>query len=248
VPARQFFHRLGRAGRARCRGNKREQADELLGLCVVLAVSLRIKICGITNPPDALAAVEAGADALGFVFHAPSPRSVGVPMAAGIIRRLPPFIAKVGVFVNAPEPLIRQAIAECGLDTLQFHGDESPAFCKQFAPLKVVKAFRIRDAASLRDLPGYETDAWLLDSYVPGLAGGTGEGFNWELACAAKEFGQPIILAGGLTPENVAQAVHEVWPYALDVSSGVEGAPGRKDAALMRSFVAAVRDTESARF
>jgi phosphoribosylanthranilate isomerase len=211
-------------------------------------VNLKIKICGITTLADALAAVEAGADELGFVFHEPSPRNVAPQAVAEIIRKLPPFIAKVGVFVNAPETLIRQVVAECGVDTLQFHGDESPGFCKQFAPVKVVKAFRIRNADSLRGLPAYVTDAWLLDSCVADAVGGTGEKFNWDLACAAKEHGQPIILAGGLTPENVAEAVHEVWPYGVDVSSGVESTPGRKDQQLVRDFISAVRGMENARF
>ncbi|MBU6401701.1 MAG: phosphoribosylanthranilate isomerase [Verrucomicrobia bacterium] len=214
----------------------------------LLPVNLKIKICGITNLSDALAAVDAGADALGFVFYEPSPRHVLARTAAGIIRRLPPLIAKVGVFVNAAESVVHQVVAECGLDTLQFHGEESPEFCRKFAPSKVIKAFRIRDADSLRALPAYETAAWLLDSYVPETVGGTGEKFNWDLACVAKEFGQPIILAGGLTPENVAEAVHEVWPYGVDVSSGVEATPGRKDAQLIRDFIGAVRGMENARF
>ncbi|MHB8520126.1 MAG: phosphoribosylanthranilate isomerase [Limisphaerales bacterium] len=209
---------------------------------------MKIKICGITNLTDALAAAEAGADALGFVFYQRSPRNVSRQTAAGIIRKLPPFLAKVGVFVNETETVIRQVVAECGVDTLQFHGDETPEFCKRFSPLKVVKAFRVQSVESLRALSAYETDAWLLDSCVPGTVGGTGQQFNWELACAAKEFGHPIILAGGLTPENVAEAVHEVWPYGVDVSSGVEAAPGKKDAQLIRDFIGAVRGMENARF
>ncbi len=204
----------------------------------------KVKICGITRLPDALAAVEAGADALGFMFYEGSKRNIAPAAAAQIIRALPPFIAKVGVFVNASAEAVRAVVAECGIDTLQFHGEETPEFCRQFAPLKVVKAFRIQNAASLQPLPDYAVDAWLLDSYVAGQRGGTGERFNWDLACAAKELGRPVILAGGLTPENVADAVHQVWPFGVDVSSGVESAPGQKDAELVRSFIRNVRGVE----
>jgi phosphoribosylanthranilate isomerase len=206
---------------------------------------VRVKICGITNLADANAAIEAGADALGFIFTESSPRHLPMEAASRIIRTLPPFVAKVGVFVNAPEETVREAVRVCGLDTLQFHGEESMEYCRQFSPLKVYKSFRIKDAASLRDLARYDTDAWLLDSWNAGKKGGTGETFNWELACQAKEAGRPIILAGGLSPENVAEAVHEVWPYAVDVSSGVEASVGHKDHDLLRAFVAAVRGMEN---
>lgn len=204
----------------------------------------KVKICGLTRLPDALAAVEAGADALGFMFFAGSKRNIAPAAAAQIIRALPPFVAKVGVFVNASAETVRATIAECGLDTLQFHGEETPEFCRQFAPLKVVKAFRIQNADSLKPLPEYAVDAWLLDSYVAGQRGGTGEKFNWDLAAQAKELGRPVILAGGLTPENVADAVQQVWPYGVDVSSGVESAPGQKDAGMVRRFVEIVREME----
>ncbi len=204
----------------------------------------KVKICGITRLADALAAVEAGADALGFMFYEGSKRNIAPAAAVQIIRALPPFIAKVGVFVNAPADVVRAVVVECGIDTLQFHGEETPEFCRQFAPLKVVKAFRIQSAESLKPLPDYAVDAWLLDSYVAGQRGGTGERFNWDLACEAKELGRPVILAGGLTPENVADAVHQVWPFGVDVSSGVESAPGLKDADLVRSFIKNVRGVE----
>lgn len=204
----------------------------------------KVKICGITRLSDALAAVEAGADALGFMFFAGSKRNIAPAAAAQIIRALPPFVAKVGVFVNASADTVRATVAECGLDTLQFHGEETPEFCRQFAPLKVVKAFRIQNADSLKPLPEYAVDAWLLDSYVAGQRGGTGEKFNWDLAAQAKELGRPVILAGGLTPENVADAVQQVWPYGVDVSSGVESAPGQKDAGMVRRFVEIVREME----
>jgi phosphoribosylanthranilate isomerase len=146
--------------------------------------------------------------------------------------------------VNASAETVRATVAECGLDTLQFHGEETPEFCRQFAPLKVIKAFRVQNAASLQPLPAYAADAWLLDSYVAGQRGGTGAQFNWELACQAKELGRPVILAGGLTPANIADAVQQVWPFGVDVSSGVESAPGVKDARLVRQFVEIVRELE----
>ena len=201
---------------------------------------VKIKICGLTNLPDALAAAEAGADALGFVFCDESPRCVSLETASGIIRELPPSIVKVGVFVNAEEEFVRRAIAECGLNLLQFHGDESAAYCLQFH-LMSMKAFRIRNAASLQALSDYPTDAWLLDAYAPGKLGGTGEKFNWDLAIEAQKLGRPIFLAGGLTPENVADAVRRVRPYAVDVSSGVEKAPGKKDHAKVKAFIQAAK-------
>lgn len=202
---------------------------------------VRVKICGLTNVQDALAAITAGADALGFIFYEPSPRNVPAKIVSDIIRELPPFIAKVGVFVNPTEIAVREVLSACAVDTLQFHGDESPAFCRQFAPLKVYKAFRIRDSRSLRALPAYKTDAWLLDSAVPEKQGGTGMKFDWHLAIEAKQLGRPILLAGGLTPENVAEAVRQVCPYAVDVSSGVEAEPGKKDHAKLREFIAAAK-------
>ncbi len=201
---------------------------------------MRVKICGTTNGEDALVAAEAGADALGFVFWEGSPRRVALEQAAEIIQTLPPFISKVGVFVNPTKEKVRQVIDRCGLDTLQFHGDEPPEFCRQFG-LKVIRAFRMQDAESLRLLAAYPTEGWLLDSFVPGQPGGTGARFNWDLAIEAKKFGRPIILAGGLTPANVAEAVRQVRPFAVDVASGVELAPGKKDPAKVRAFIAAAR-------
>ena len=201
---------------------------------------VKVKICGITNLADGMAAAEAGADALGFVFYDRSPRGVSIETAADLIRHLPPFVLKVGVLVNAPEDLVFRAVRECGLSLLQFHGDEAPEYCLQFG-LMSMKAFRIRDAASLQALRNYPTDAWLLDAYVPGTPGGTGETFNWDLALEAQKLGRPIFLAGGLTPENVAEAVRRARPYGVDVSSGVEAAPGRKDHAKVRAFIQAAK-------
>ena len=201
---------------------------------------VKVKICGITQVPDALAAADAGADALGFMFYPESPRHVSLDAAAEIIRELPPFVAKVGVFVNASAEPVREAIDKCELDTLQFHGEETPDFCRQFG-LKAIKAFRVRDKQSLEAMLAYASEAWLLDAFVPGKLGGTGERFDWELAKAAAARHRTVILAGGLTPGNVAQAVREVCPYAVDVSSGVESSPGKKDLAKLKSFIAAAK-------
>jgi phosphoribosylanthranilate isomerase len=203
-------------------------------------MSTRVKICGITNPADALAAVAAGADVLGLNFYERSPRHVSMKTAAEIANQLPPFVMRAGVFVNADEDLVTRAIGECGLSLLQFHGDETPEFCAQFG-LMSMKAFRIRDAESLKELPRFQTDAYLLDAFSPEVRGGTGEKFNWELAVEAQKFGKPVFLAGGLTPENVADAVRKVRPFGVDVASGVESSPGKKDAAKIRAFIAAVR-------
>ena len=207
-------------------------------------MSVKVKICGITNAPDALAAVEAGADALGFMFYEPSPRHIAIRQAAEIIRELPPFILKAGVFLDASEDVVLRAIGDCGLNLLQFHGQETPEYCTQFG-LMSMKAFRIRDAASLTSLQNYATDAWLLDAFSADKLGGTGEKFNWELAIEAKKSGRPIFIAGGLTPDNVAGAVQMVQPFGVDVSSGVEAAPGKKDHGKVREFIKAARSVET---
>lgn len=163
-----------------------------------------------------------------------------VDTAEQIARALPAHIVKVGVFVNPEEALVVEASRRCGLNLLQFHGEEAPEFCLQFG-LMSMKAFRIRDAASLGALPNYPTDAWLLDAYNPQKAGGTGETFNWDLAIEAGKLGRPIFLAGGLTPENAGAAVARVRPYGVDVSSGVEASPGRKDHAKLSAFVKAAK-------
>ena len=204
-------------------------------------MNVRVKICGLTNANDAVAAAEAGADALGFMFFAGSKRNVSFSDAAAIIRELPPLVAKVGVFVNATAEEIRRAVDETGIDTLQLHGEETPEFCAQFAPLKVVKAFRLRDRDSLHDCQRYPAHAWLLDSFVAGTHGGTGIMADWNLAAEAVQLHRHVILAGGLRAETVAEAVRRVRPFAVDVSSGVEFAPGQKDAAKVRAFIENVR-------
>ncbi|HEY4417287.1 MAG TPA: phosphoribosylanthranilate isomerase [Verrucomicrobiae bacterium] len=199
-----------------------------------------VKICGITNVADGLAAAEAGADMIGLMFYEQSPRFISLETAVEISRALPPHIVKVGVFANSTEAVIMRAISEAGVTLLQFHGDETPEFCSQFGAM-TMKAFRIRDEASLEALPNYQTDAYLLDAYSKSGLGGTGEKFNWDLAVEAQKFGKPIFLAGGLTPENVADAVKKVHPFGVDVSSGVESAPGKKDAAKVQAFIQAAK-------
>jgi phosphoribosylanthranilate isomerase len=203
-------------------------------------MSVVVKICGITNVEDGLAAAAAGADALGFIFYEQSPRYVPVEKAATVIRDLPAPIVKVGVFVDADEDTVYRAIRECGLNLLQFHGSESPEYCVQFG-LMSMKAFQVRDALSLTRLTDFKTDAWLLDAYSPNKLGGTGEKFNWDLAIEARKLGRPIFLAGGLTSENVAEAVRQVEPYAVDVSSGVEASPGKKDYGKVKAFIDAAK-------
>ncbi len=195
-----------------------------------------IKICGITSRDDAQVAAEAGASAIGLMFYDKSSRAVGVDQADGIVAGLSPWVGRVGVFVNPPADLVWQAIHAAQLTILQFHGEESPEFCGQFG-LMTMKAFRVKDESSLDQLSDYPTDAWLLDAYSPAGHGGTGEKFNWDLAIAAKNRGRPIVLAGGLTADNVGDAITRVQPFGVDVSSGVEISPGRKDPEKVRKFV-----------
>lgn len=199
---------------------------------------VKVKICGITTLDDALMAVEAGADALGFVFYDKSPRFINPVRAAGIISRLPPFIQTIGLFVNEDTEQVNWTADFCGLDLVQLHGDESPEDCLE-VKRRVIKAFRIQKIVSISPLEkyqDYQVSGYLLDAWSPDAYGGTGRTFNWELAAAAKQFG-PVILAGGLTPENVAEAIRVVNPYGVDVSSGVESAPGRKDLEKVREFI-----------
>jgi phosphoribosylanthranilate isomerase len=199
----------------------------------------RVKICGITNLEDALFAAETGADALGFVFYAKSPRCIAPDRAREIILRLPPFVAKVGVFVNEELDRMREIMAHCHLDYAQLHGDETPEQVTVLAP-RAIKAVRVRSAADVERLSDYRAAAYLLDAYHPTKPGGTGETWDWELAAVAKQYG-PIILAGGLTPDNVATAIQRVHPYAVDVSSGVEAAPGIKDHQKVQRFIIAAK-------
>ncbi|SIQ07911.1 phosphoribosylanthranilate isomerase [Marinobacterium stanieri] len=203
-------------------------------------MSTRVKICGITNLGDALAAVEAGADALGFVFYAPSKRYVTPEQAGEIIRKLPPFVTTVGLFVNADVDFVESVLATAQLDLLQFHGDESNADCVRFGR-PFIKALRVKPDLDLMQAFSAYPDARgiLLDAYRPGVPGGTGEVFDWDLI--PDEIAGAITLAGGLDASNVARAVAAVGPYAVDVSGGVEAAPGQKDGAKVSAFVEAAK-------
>jgi phosphoribosylanthranilate isomerase len=200
---------------------------------------VKVKICGITSLDDALHACACGADALGFVFYEKSPRCIAQETAAAIIRELPPFVATVGLFVNEEPERIEEIAHFCDLGIVQLHGDERPDEC-DFTPRRLIKALRVKDAASLAGYEEYRVSALLLDAWVKGAYGGTGHSFNWELAAQVARQ-RPVILAGGLTPENVAEAVRTVRPYAVDVSSGVEAAPGKKDPAKVAAFITAAR-------
>ncbi len=200
---------------------------------------VKIKICGITNLEDALAAAEVGADALGFNFYKKSPRYIEPEKAAEIIAQLPPFVMPVAIFVNEREEKVRNIQFTTGIKVLQFHGDERPEFCERFAT-RVIKAFQVKDKESLKHMAHYHVSALLLDSYKDGLRGGTGVTFDWHLAVVAKTFGR-VILAGGLTPENVAEAVKLVQPYGVDVAGGVEKEKGIKDHGMIKKFITEVR-------
>jgi phosphoribosylanthranilate isomerase len=196
---------------------------------------VRVKICGITSLEDALQAVQAGADALGFVFYERSPRNLDPLRAANIISGLPPFVQAVGLFVNDDAGFVNDTADRCRLDLVQLHGDEPPEYCEKIRR-RVIKAFRVRDASSIAPVRDYRVAGILLDAYSPQAFGGTGLSFNWELAGIAREYG-PVILAGGLDPDNVREAVERVAPYAVDVSSGVESSPGKKDPEKVREFI-----------
>ena len=206
---------------------------------------VRIKICGITNPRDAEAALEAGADALGFNGFPGSKRFLDL-QAAGWMGALPPFVTRVAVLVNPSAQEAWAVAALPGIDRLQFHGHETPEFCAPFAGAGFIKALAAKDAASLEEAARYATGSILLDAYVPGAFGGTGCVIDWELAAAFVRANRHlrVILSGGLTPENVAAAVRAVHPYAVDVASGVESHPCKKEPSRMRDFIAAVREAE----
>lgn len=204
----------------------------------------KIKICGITNKEDALWAINLKVDALGFVF-AESPRRVGPEIVKKIVRLLPPFISSVGVFVNEDKDRVKEIAKSCRLTALQFHGEESPSYCQGFAQ-KVIKAFRIKDKSVLEEITRYQgkVDGCLLDTYSPLTQGGTGTTFDWPVAKEIKKLGLPIILSGGLNAKNIRKAITTVRPYAVDVSSGVEKRPGKKDLRKLGDFVRTVRETD----
>lgn len=202
--------------------------------------AVRSKICGITRVEDALAAAAAGADAIGLVFYAKSPRAVSVAQAQQIIAALPPFVTTVGLFVDMPRAELQQILAQVPLDLLQFHGDESAEQCEGYGR-PYIKALRVKAgddiAAQMARYPS--ASGVLLDTFVEGIPGGTGLAFDWSLVPVGLP--KPVILAGGLTPDNVAAAIAQVRPYAVDISGGVESAKGIKDADKVRAFIRAAR-------
>lgn len=197
---------------------------------------VRVKICGITRVEDALNAVEHGADAIGLVFYEPSPRNVKIPQAIEIANKTPAFVSVVGLFVNAEPDFVREVISQVKLDLLQFHGDETPQECASYG-LPFIKAIRVKSGTNLvqcaKDFSA--SKALLLDTFTDGVAGGTGHVFDWNLIPATLD--KPVILAGGLNAQNVAQAINQVKPYAVDVSGGVEISKGIKDAAKIAAFM-----------
>lgn len=205
---------------------------------------IRIKICGITRAEDARAAVALGADAIGFIF-APSQRRVTPRQAGAILAAVPPQILSVGVFANQSPALIRSLVAELGLDRIQFHGQEPASVVRTFPARRVIYALRPKPGSALpRRDPSPGAGALLVDAFVPGVLGGTGRLANWSFARTLKKFKKPVILSGGLNPRNVAEAIRRVSPDMVDVSSGVESRPGRKNRAAMKAFIQAVRQQE----
>jgi len=195
----------------------------------------RVKICGITRPQDAEFVTEMGADAIGLVFYSASPRAVTVAQASQIVASLPPFVSVVALFVNAAVSEVEACLASLPVDILQFHGDESPDYCVQFG-LPYMKAIRMREDTDLKELAKqyHHASALLLDSYQAGVPGGTGRVFDWSMI---DTIDKPIILAGGLTVDNVASAIKQVQPYAVDVSGGVEGDKGIKEKTMIEAFM-----------
>lgn len=206
----------------------------------------RVKICGLTREVDVRAAAELGADAIGLVFHAPSPRAVAIDQAIALCTCLPPFVTRVGLFVDAEPERVRATLEQVALDLLQFHGEESPAYCAAFRR-PWIKAIRMRPGVDLKGLrERYGAAAgMLLDAYDPARAGGTGHCFDWDLVPA--DLAPHIVLAGGLDPSNVAQAIRHVRPYAVDVSGGVEAGKGLKDRHKMAAFMKGVNDGDRSR-
>ena len=202
-------------------------------------LQIKVKICGMTQLKDALFAVEQGVDAVGFIFYKKSPRAVTMKTVREIITKLPPLVDTVGVFVNESAERLNKIADYCGLDLVQLHGEESPAFCRKIHR-RVIKAFRVKDLQSIKQLEKFPVSGFLLDTFSDDLHGGTGKTFDWNLALPAKKMG-PVILAGGLTPRNILQAVRQVSPYGVDVCSGVEKSPGIKDLEKVRAFLKNIR-------
>lgn len=203
----------------------------------------KVKICGITSAEDAAVAVEAGADALGFVFYRKSPRYIQPSLAKQIIMSLPPLVTAVGVLVNEEQQVVRNLMDDCGLALAQLHGNESAAYCQELGR-PVLKALRVKDRSSFLALAEFQGRAgvrgFVLDAFSDQAYGGTGQAIDWQLAAEVAKAAN-ILLAGGLTPDNVEKAIQAVQPYGVDVSSGVEREPGKKDHEKVRAFIRAVR-------
>lgn len=204
---------------------------------------VKVKICGITNLEDALASVDAGCDALGFLFYKKSPRSINPSKASGIIKGLPRRIIKIGVFVDAREKFIKKVARLCHLDMLQFHGSELPDFCVKCKGYKIIKAFRAKNRIDLKKIMEYNTFAYLFDTFKGGKLGGTGKVFNWKIIRHIKRLKHPIFLSGGLNAKNVKTAIKLVKPNWVDVCSSVEAKPGKKDHKKIKEFIETVKKT-----
>ena len=199
-------------------------------------MAMRIKTCGITNVEDAFKAVKCGAWALGFVFYQKSPRYISPSRVRKIVEVLPPLVTPVGVFVNHNERAVRDICQFTRIHTVQFHGDEDPRYCTRFKDFKIIKAFRVKEDFDFEQLTPYKVDVYLFDAFDEKIYGGSGRTFNWNIL-KERKFARPVILSGGLNPDNVGQALETFEPYAVDVSSGVEKSPGVKDHGLMGQFL-----------
>jgi len=204
---------------------------------------VKVKICGITNLADALAAVNAGCDALGFVFFKKSPRYITPQKAKKLINLLPGRIIKIGVFVNAQEKTVKRIVRQCRLDILQFHGKETPEYCRRFKNYKIIKAFQIKGKIDEKILAQYQPFAYLFDAYVKSKPGGTGKKFNWNLVTGL-DLKHPVFLSGGLNEKNVRQAIRKVKPEWVDASSSLESRPGKKDHKKVKDFIIAAKKSK----
>jgi len=205
---------------------------------------VKVKICGITNLEDALAAAYAGCDALGFIFYKKSPRYISPQKAAAIIKRLPSGLIKIGVFVDATDKFIERVAKLCGLDMLQFHGSETPVFCARFRGYRIIKAFKLKHGFNPADVLRYKTFAYLFDTYSPLKIGGTGKKFNWKLVRHINNLKRPVFLSGGLSAGNVQKSIKCVGPQWVDASSSLETSPGKKDHKKVKKFIETVKKAE----
>ncbi|MFH1449923.1 MAG: phosphoribosylanthranilate isomerase [bacterium] len=201
---------------------------------------VKIKICGITNLEDALECTKLGVEALGFIF-AESKRKISQEVAKEIISQLPPFVTTVGVFVNEEQRRVEEVARYCHLDVLQFHGDESFQYCQRFINYKIIKSFLVKERDSLKEIRRFLVSAYLFDTFEEGIYGGTGRSFNWQIL-KGNSFERPIIISGGLNSQNVTSCLELLNPYAIDVGSGVEKYPGKKDKEKLKEFIKKVRD------